>query len=68
MTILSQHGNVIAADFRQKPSEEGYTIDAEKLYEDESLLLMRYTAKHNGKPLMVAHYAANLATGHITNL
>lgn len=67
--ILSQHGNVIAADFRKKASLDiTVTLTTETLYIDDHIILTRTTGSIGGKPAMCLHFLANLATGQITTL
>ena len=67
--ILSQHGNVIAADFRPRATfTVSLSCKTENLYEDDHILLTRTTASIDGKPLTVLHLAGNKATGHIVQL
>lgn len=65
--ILSQHGNVIAADFRQQPPELTVTLTSKTLYCDGHVILTRTTASMGGKPIAVMHFAGNLATGQLVN-
>lgn len=63
--ILSQHGNVIAADFRPKLTID-ITFKTETLYQDDRVLVTRTTALLDAKPLAVLHIMGDLATGQIT--
>ena len=67
--ILSEHGNVIAADFRPRVE---LTVDigckTEILYEDDHVMVTRTTATIGGRPAMTLHLAGNKATGHIVQL
>lgn len=67
--IRSQHGNVIAADFRPRPSLDiTVTFKSETLYHDGAVMLTRTTTFLGDKPLGVMHFAADLATGHVVQL
>lgn len=67
--ILSQHGNVIAADFRpDRLADLTVTFTSETLYCDDHVILTRITATMGGKPIIVLHFAGDLATGKSTNL
>lgn len=62
--ILSQHGNVIAADFRPRFSID-VTFTTETLYQDDRVMLTRTTALLDDRPLAVLHVMGDLATGQI---
>jgi hypothetical protein len=62
--ILSQHGNVIAADFRPRLSIE-ITFKTDTLYQDDRVLLTRTTALLGGRPLCALHVMGDLTTGRI---
>lgn len=65
--ILSQHGNVIAADFR--PSLKiTVTLTTEMLYCDGRVTLIRSIAIMDGKPIAVTHALGDHATGNVTTL
>lgn len=68
--ILSQHGNVIAADFRPRASMElTVGIHCETLYCDGLVTLIRATTSFAGKPFgEPQHILGNLATGQIATL
>ncbi|WP_435007996.1 hypothetical protein P12x_005263 [Tundrisphaera lichenicola] len=69
--ILSQHGNVIAADFKPRPwwEELTVTIKCEWLYLDGIVGLLRVTTSFAGKPCgEPQHLFADLATGQIATL
>ncbi len=67
--ILSQHGNVIAADFRRPTSLE-ITIEAksEILYADGTVALTRTVVKVGDMPPETLHALLDLTTGHIATL
>lgn len=65
--ILSQHDNVIAADFRPRVSID-VELRSETLYCDDHIILTRATALLGGKPIAVMHFMANLETGQIATL
>ena len=67
--IRSQHGNVIAADFR--PSNEyglSLTLRTTVLYQDASVVLVRTAITDRDRPVAVSHVLGDLATGHVTTL
>lgn len=68
--ILSQHNNVIAADFRPSTSRDlTIHVKSEVLYSDELVILTRTTAELGGKPLSAPlHFLGDFATGHIVQL
>jgi hypothetical protein len=67
--IISQHGNVISADFSAKPDHQAMvTIKSETLYYDGSVMLTRTTALLNDKPISVLHFLGDLAAGRIVQL
>jgi hypothetical protein len=67
--ILSQHGNVIAADFRPRTSLDlTISLKADILYADEAILVMRYTATLGKEPIMVTHFIGDIATGNVVQL
>ncbi len=67
--VLSQHGNVIAADFRPRASLEiPIRVQSEVLYRDDRVMLTRTTAYLGDKPCFVAHFLGDLETGAIINL
>jgi hypothetical protein len=67
--IRSHHGNVIAADFRpHTASDLTVTIKTETLYADGLVMLTRTTASFADKPILVTHFAGDLATGHLVQL
>ena len=67
--IRSQHGNVIAADFKPRSSLEiKLSFKSETLYQDDAVMLTRTTALIDGKPLAVMHFVGDFATGHIVQL
>ena len=68
--ILSQHGNVIAADFRpSRTAELTVNIHCETIYCDGLVTLIRVTMTFEGKPYgEPQHILGNLATGQIVNL
>jgi hypothetical protein len=67
--ILSQHGNVIAADFRPRTSLDlTITIKSETLYADGLIMLTRTTAYFGDKPFMVTHFAGDLSTGKVISI
>lgn len=66
--ILSQHGNVIAADFR-RPLEIDISFKSEWLFVDGRVALMRIQTFIEGKPWGESlHVLADLATGRIATL
>lgn len=65
--ILSQHGNVIAADFRPRLSID-IILRHETLYFDDHVMLTRTTALLGDRPLCVLHFLGDLDTGHIATL
>ncbi|WP_152051816.1 hypothetical protein [Tautonia marina] len=68
--IRSQHGNVIAADFRPRVGEitVGIEFRSETLYCDDHIILTRATAFMDGEVIAVMHFAGNLQTGTIVTL
>ena len=67
--ILSQHGNVIAADFRPKASLNiSVDIKTEVVHRDEDVVLIKAAFFIGGKPFLpTQHYLFSLATGeHVT--
>jgi hypothetical protein len=68
--IISQHGNVIAADFRPRASLDlTVTFKRETPYADDSVMLLRLTTLLDGKPFGDAmHFAADQRTGRIVML
>lgn len=67
--ILSQDGNVIAADFR--PSlDMSVTVEvrSEVLYRDDRVMLTRTMALVGNKPCFAMHFLGDLETGAIINL
>lgn len=65
--ILSQSGNVIAADFR--PSLDiDLDIQSEVIYCDDAIMVTRTTATIAGEPFMVVHFMGDLVTGHVIHL
>lgn len=67
--ILSQQGNVIAADFRPSTSTSiTVTLETETLYADDKIALVRTTGSIDGKPVLMTHILGDLATGHIVQL
>jgi hypothetical protein len=67
--ILSQHDNVIAADFRPRTSLDiTVTFKTETLYADGTVMLLRTTASIGDKPFLVTHILGDLATGAIVQL
>ena len=69
--ILSQHGNVIAADFRPRAWWEELTVNikTETLFCDSHITLIRVTTSFAGEPFgEPQHILGNLATGQIVNL
>lgn len=67
--ILSQTGNVIAADFR--PRLDGMTITlkfkSEMLYRDDAIMVTRTTALLEDRPIMVMNFLGDLKTGTIVH-
>ncbi|MBP3955407.1 hypothetical protein J8F10_08950 [Gemmata sp. G18] len=55
--IRSQHGNVIAADFRPRVN-----------LADLAVTLIRCTASMDGGPIATTHVLGDLATGNVTSL
>ena len=67
--ILSQHGNVIAADFKPRTSSElVITLKTETLYCDGIVTLIRCTGDFAGKTYFSTHILGDLTTGHIVQL
>ncbi len=67
--IRSQHGNVIAADFRPHATlDASVEIRNEVLYRDDRVMLTRLTALLGGKPSYVTHFLGDLETGALINL
>lgn len=66
--ILSQHGNVIAAEFRPRSLELDVTFQSETLFQDSAVMLLRTTASLEGKPILVTHFLGDLATGLVVQL
>lgn len=67
--VLSQHGNVIAADFRPRKSlDVAITFKSETLYYDGTIMVTRTSAFLGDHPFLVLHFMGNLATGQIVNL
>lgn len=68
--IRSQHGNVIAADFRSRasPDELYVTFKTDILCDDDHFLITRTTTTLAGEPVAVLHLAFNKATCRITQL
>lgn len=67
--VLSQHGNVIAADFRPRARlDASILIETEILYQDDRIVLSRTTATLGGRPFMVTHFMGDMVTGEIVNL
>ena len=68
--ILSQHGNVIAADFKLRTSSElVITLKTETLFIDGFITLIRVTTVFEGKPIgSPQHILGDLTTGHIVQL
>lgn len=67
--ILSQHGNVIAADFKPRASLDlTVNIKAETLYCDGLAVLLRTVASFEGKPIAVIHFLSDLTTGRVVQL
>lgn len=65
--VLSQHGNVVAVDFR-KARDITVTIKTEILYADASAILARVSFSHDGKAidaLPPQHLLADLSTGKV---
>ena len=67
--VVSQDGNVIAADFGRK-NEFGIalTIDTDILYHDDSVVLIRSVISDNGRFICAFHILGDLITGRIINL
>ena len=67
--IISQSGNVIAADFKPRASLD-LTVDirCETLYCDALVTLILVTLTFGGKPYCAQHILGNLATGQIATL
>lgn len=57
--ILSQSGNVIAADFRKRTSID-IQVKAQVLYCDELIYLARFTLLFNGEVIATEHITAAL--------
>lgn len=67
--VLSQHGNVIAADFRPRISlDVTVEIKSEILYRDDRVMLTRTMALLGDTPCMVMHFLGDLETGVTLNL
>jgi hypothetical protein len=67
--VLSQHGNVIAADFKKNASlDTAVNFKSETLYCDGSVILTRITALSDDRPILVTHFLGDLATGTIVQL
>ena len=60
MRILSQDGNVIAADFRTRPLQVTISATAETLYTDDLVTLTRITYRVNGAPSAIQHVMTDL--------
>jgi len=56
--VVSQHGNVIAADFRQSIE---LRIKSEVLYLDHAVCLIRVTILFDGKPIGIEHITLPLS-------
>ena len=67
--IHSQHGNVIAADFRPNGHVDlAVNFKSETLYCDEQVMIFRTTALLGDKPIVTIHHLGDLATGNIVQL
>ncbi|AWM37034.1 hypothetical protein GobsT_50640 [Gemmata obscuriglobus] len=67
--ILSQHGNVIAADFRpRRLADISVRMTSETLYCDGHVTLIRATVQVGDRPASCTHLLGDLATGHIVQL
>jgi len=68
--ILSQHGNVIAADFRPPAPGLAITIEAksEILFCDGYISILRSTIKIGDGPAKVTHGMIDHTTGNIVTL
>lgn len=68
--ILSQHGNVIAADFKPTSPSLDLTVAlaSEVIYCDGHVTLIRTVGSIDGKPVFVIHTLGDLATGNSTTL
>jgi hypothetical protein len=55
--IISQHGNVIAADFRPRVSID-IQVKSEILYCDEHVCLLRFHLVYDGKVICTEHITA----------
>jgi hypothetical protein len=64
--ILSQSGNVIAADFNPRARFE-LRITSETLYRDNRVMVTRTTAFLGHEPILVIHFMGDLNTGKIVN-
>ncbi len=66
--VLSQHGNVIAADFCRRSLDISVDIKTEIVHQDEEVVLLRATISMAGKPIIpTQHFLFSLATGgHVT--
>jgi hypothetical protein len=65
--ILSQTGNVIAADFRPRASIEG-SLSLEIIYSDDRVMLTRCAMHFGDRCMGLFHFLADLQTGHVVNL
>lgn len=62
--ILSQHGNVIAADFRPRATFDiSIRMSTETLYHDGHVTLIRATVQIGDQPPTCSHILGDLATG-----
>lgn len=67
--ILSQHGNVIAANFApDAKATMTVTLTNETLYCDGHVTLIRTIGHMGGKPAFTFHTLGDLATGNATFL
>lgn len=68
--VVSQHGNVIAADFRPRRAldELHVTFQTDILCDDEHVLITRTTTTFAGERVAVLHLAFNKATGRVAQL
>ena len=57
--ILSEHGNVVAVDFRPRPSLN-IKLKTEILYADDLVGLARVTYEIDGKPGGIQHFMVDL--------